>query len=289
MMASIATNPDYDQLLDEAAAQLRRAGIESPRREARLLLGHAMGVPLGEITAGQVSLSQKTVDMFSAAVVRRCRREPFAYITGRREFWSLDFKVSRDVLIPRPETETLIESALREFPFRDAPLRVLDLGTGTGCLLLAFLSETPKAIGVGTDISRAAMELAARNACDLSLDGRTSFVESHWASAVSGTFDLVFANPPYIPTSELAGLDAEVAQFEPKLALDGGADGLRAYRQIAAALPKSMAPGALLFVEAGYGQAPEIREIFAAAKFEHRDTVCDLGGIPRCVVMRVNA
>lgn len=289
MIAEWAATVNYDRLLAEAAAQLRRAGIESPRREARLLLAYALGIPAGEIATGHVAMSEESVEAFSGAVLRRCRREPLAYIAGMREFWSLDFNVSRDVLVPRPETETLIETALREFPSRDAELRVLDLGTGSGCLLLAFLSERPKAKGVGADISEEALRLAARNARDLSLDGRASFVQSHWTSAISGTFDVVFANPPYVPTGEFAGLAPEVAQFEPRLALDGGADGLRAYREIAAVLQQSMKPGALLFVEAGYGQAAEIAGIFAAAKFQHHDTVGDLAGVPRCVVMRVNA
>lgn len=288
MITEMAACVDFDRLLDEATAQLRQAGIESPRREARLLLGHEIAAPVGEIATGRIAISQKSADNFSAAVVRRCRREPFAYITGTREFWSLDFTVSQDVLIPRPETETLIEAALREFPSRDAALRVLDLGTGSGCLLLAFLSERPNATGVGADLSQAALWLAARNARDLSLGGRASFVQNRWTAAISGTFDIVFANPPYVPTGEFAALAAEVAEFEPRLALDGGADGLRAYREIAADLPMSVAPGALLFVEAGYGQAAEISDIFVAAKFQYRGTVCDLGGIPRCVVIRVN-
>ena len=289
MIADTARNVDCDRLLDEGAGQLRRAGIESPRREARLLLGHALGVPAGEIASGRVAISQQAADMFSRALLRRCQHEPFAYITGIREFWSLSFAVSRDVLIPRPETETLIESALRKFPSRDAPLRVLDLGTGSGCLLLAFLSERPNATGVGADLSQAALRLAARNARDLSLAGRATFIQSRWTSGISGRFDVVFANPPYIPADEFAGLAPEVAQYEPRLALDGGADGFRAYREIAAELAKSMAPGGLLFVEAGYGQALEVRNIFSAAKFQHRDTVSDLGGVPRCIAMRVTA
>jgi release factor glutamine methyltransferase len=288
MIDEAAATVDYDRLLDEAAVQLRRAGIESPRREARLLLGHAIGVSPGEIAISRIAISQKSAERFSALLNRRCRREPFSYITGTREFWSLAFAVSREVLIPRPETETLIESALRQFPSRDAAVRVLDLGTGSGCLLLAFLSERPNGTGVGVDLSQAALRLAADNARDLSLQPRVRFIQSHWASAISGTFDVAFANPPYIPTGEFAGLAAEVAQHEPRLALDGGADGLRAYREIAAELPKSMAPGAMLFVEVGYGQAPDVRKIFGAAKFQHQDTVRDLGGIPRCVVMRVN-
>lgn len=289
MIGDVAAAVDYDRLLDEAAVQLRRAGIESPRREARLLLAHAMGAPAGEIATGRIAIPQKSAEIFSTLLHRRGRREPFSYITGMREFWSLAFAVSRDVLIPRPETETLIESALRQFPSRDAALRVLDLGTGSGCLLLAFLSERPNATGVGVDLSQAALRLAALNARDLSLEGRARFIQSHWASAISGTFDVVFANPPYIPTGEFAGLAAEVARYEPRLALDGGADGLGAYREIAAGLQKSIALGAMLFVEAGYGQVQDIRNIFAAARFLHQHTVCDLSDIPRCVVMRVNA
>lgn len=288
MIGDVAATVDSGRLLDEAAVQLRRAGIESPRREARLLLGHAIGVSAGEIAPRRIDISQKSAEIFSAALVRRCRREPFAYITGTREFWSLAFTVSREVLIPRPETETLIESALRQFPSRDAALRILDLGTGSGCLLLAFLSEKPNATGLGVDLSQAAVRLAAHNARGLSLERRARFIQSHWASAISGVFDVVFANPPYIPAGEFAGLAAEVAQYEPRLALDGGADGLRAYREIAAGLPSLMAPGATLFVEAGYGQATDVRNIFAAAKFQHQDTVCDLSDIPRCVVMRMN-
>lgn len=288
MIGDVAATVDSDRLLDEAAVQLRRAGIESPRREARLLLGHAIGVSAGEIATRRIDISQKSAEIFSAALVRRCRREPFAYITGTREFWSLAFTVSREVLIPRPETETLIESALRQFPSRGAGLRILDLGTGSGCLLLAFLSEKPNATGLGVDLSQAAVRLAAHNARGLSLERRARFIQSHWASAISGVFDVVFANPPYIPAGEFARLAAEVAQYEPRLALDGGADGLRAYREIAAGLPSLMAPGATLFVEAGYGQATDVRNIFAAAKFQHQDTVCDLSDIPRCVVMRMN-
>lgn len=288
MIGDMAATVDYDRLLDEGALQLRRAGIESPRREARLLLGHVIGVSAGEIATGRIAVSQKSAETFSAALLRRCGREPFAYITGTREFWSLTFGVSRDVLIPRPETETLIECALRQFPSRDAPLRVLDLGTGSGCLLLALLSERPNAAGLGVDLSQGAVRLAAHNARRLSLEQRARFVQSHWTAAISGIFDVVFANPPYVPSGEFAGLAAEVAQYEPRLALDGGADGLHAYREIAAGLPRLMAPGATLFVEAGYGQATDVRKIFAAAKFQHQDTVCDLGGILRCVVMRVN-
>lgn len=288
MIGDVAATVDSGRLLDEAAVQLRRAGVESPRREARLLLAHAMGAPAGEIATGRIAIPQKSAEIFSALLHCRCRREPFAYITGTREFWSLAFTVSREVLIPRPETETLIESALRQFPSRDAALRILDLGTGSGCLLLAFLSEKPNATGLGVDLSQAAVRLAAHNARGLSLERRAHFIQSHWTAAISGVFDVVFANPPYIPAGEFAGLAAEVAQYEPRLALDGGADGLRAYREIAAGLPSLMAPGATLFVEAGYGQATDVRRIFAAAKFQHQDTVCDLSDIPRCVVMRMN-
>lgn len=287
-MADLTATVNCDALLAEGAARLRLAGIDSPRREARLLLEHAIGVPANEIATGKIAMSPKTAELFSSFLLRRCRHEPFAYITGTREFWSLRFEVSHDVLIPRPETETLIEAALREFPNLIAPLRVLDLGTGSGCLLLAFLSERPNATGIGVDRSPAAVQLAARNARVLALEQRAAFVESQWVSAISGTFDVIFANPPYIPSDELAGLMPEVAEHEPRLALDGGVDGLCAYREIAAGLTTFMAPGAALFVESGPGQAPEICRIFAAAKFQHQATAKDLAGNARCIVMRVS-
>lgn len=273
-----------DSILPEAAAVLKDAGVEAPRREARLLLAHALRMSPEQLVSRDIPVPAGAADLFRELVARRSRREPFAYITGRREFWSLAFEVGPAVLIPRPETETLIEASLREFPRREQALRVLDLGTGSGCLLLAFLSERPNATGLGVDLSPDAIEIAARNARHLSLQSRTEFVRSDWTAGIGGKFDVVFANPPYVRSSELPALEPEVAGHEPLAALDGGADGLSAYRAIASGLAPFVAPGGRVFLEAGEGQAAAVRGIFAAAGFGDAGTVPDLAGIERCVV-----
>ncbi|MGC8470256.1 MAG: peptide chain release factor N(5)-glutamine methyltransferase [Acetobacteraceae bacterium] len=268
--------------LAEATAALARAGIEAPRREARLLLEAALGRPRGALLAG--AMGGAAAERFAAWVARREAREPLALILGRREFWSLEFAVSPATLIPRPESETLIEAALAAFPERAAVARVLDLGTGTGCLLLAALSEFPAAFGVGVDLAPAAAALAARNARGLGLAGRAGFLAGNWAQALGGRFDLVLANPPYVATGEIAGLMAEVARHEPRTALDGGADGLGAYRALVPALPALLAPGGRAIVELGAGQAGAVAGLAAAAGLA-AEARADLAGVPRALVM----
>jgi release factor glutamine methyltransferase len=217
-------------------------------------------------------------------LARRLAREPLALILCRREFWSLDFEVSPATLIPRPESETLIEAALAAFTDRAPPQRVLDLGTGTGCLLLAALSEFPGAFGVGTDRSPAAAALAARNASRLHLADRAAFVCGNWADAIDGRFDLVLCNPPYIPTSDLSGLMPEVARYEPASALDGGAGGYAAYRLVIPGLPRLLAPTGVAMVELGAGQAGPVALMARDAGMAHT-LRCDLGGIARVLVL----
>jgi release factor glutamine methyltransferase len=274
-----------ESLLREATEKLRQSGIASPRREARLLLGHALAIPGDRLATTNMLVAPARARHFKHLIVRRSRHEPLAYIIGVREFWSLDFHVAPGVLIPRPETETLIESALRHCDNR--PARVLDLGTGSGCLLLAFLSERWNAVGVGVDRSGTALAVAAGNARALGLADRAVFQQSNWTEQVQGRFDVIFANPPYIASHDFGGLPADVAQFEPVEALDGGLDGLDAYREIAIALPEVVAPAARLFVEIGHGHGKQVPVIFEAQGFIHEGTVCDLAGIPRCVIMRV--
>jgi len=276
---------DCDNLLRNGAELLRNANIASPRREARLLLAHALGVSANELISPRFNVGWAKADEYSRLVERRCKREPLAYITGRKEFWSLEFVVSPAVLIPRPESETLVETAVRKFPSSDQALNVLDLGTGSGCLLLAFLSERPAAHGLGTDRSDSAVAVAAQNARSLSLNHRVQFETGNWLHGVSGRFDIVFANPPYIATGELQDLPPDV-RFEPVHALDGGRDGLDAYRQIVAGLPPLLAPCAMTFLEIGQGQAEAVCAIFRAAGFTVDATDCDLAGIPRCVALR---
>jgi release factor glutamine methyltransferase len=280
------TESESADILLDATQRLRAAGVESPRREARLLLAHVLGLRSEEIVSGKFSLQGAQFhSRFEAALARRAAREPLAYITGRKEFWSLDFEVGPSVLIPRPESEIMVEEALKRFPDINAPLRVADLGTGSGCLLLAFLSERPEAQGLGVDISEEALVIARRNAADLGLDRRTQFLRNDWMSTLSGTWEVIFINPPYIMEGELDGLDPEVSRYEPRAALDGGPDGLCAYRRIAGSLVQRLAPKGRVFLEVGQGQAGPVQRIFSEKGLNIEGTVLDLAGIPRCLVV----
>ena len=262
--------------LEEAAARLANAGIESPRTEARLLLAHALGVTRDEALSVK-SLSPDQALRFEAMIARRAAHEPLAYITGRKEFWSMDFEVGPGVLVPRPESETLIEESLRLFPDRTAPLRVADLGTGSGILLLAALKEFPNARGIGFESSPEAAHWARRNAA---AQPRAEIRLADWNEA-TGPFDLVFSNPPYIPSGEIAGLMPDVSAHEPRAALDGGPDGLEAYRALACLLPHILKPGGHALIELGFGQAAAMEPLFRGSGLELRAFVPDLAGIPR--------
>lgn len=265
--------------LAEATAALAAAGIDAPQREARLLLLHALARPA---TALLDRTEIVTAPTLPALVARRAAREPMALITGRQGFWTLDLEVSRDTLIPRADSEAIVEAALAAKP--DAT-RVLDLGTGTGCLLLAVLSALPAAWGLGIDLSPAAAALAARNANTCGLAGRTAFLTGNWAAAITGRFDLVLSNPPYIPTPDLAGLMPEILAHEPARALDGGPDGLAAYRHLATALPALLTPGGVAVLELGIGQHETVPALARAAGLRVLALRPDLGGIARALVL----
>ena len=270
--------------LEQATRRLAAAGIENPRSEARLLLAHALGVSRDETLNAEPTPEQAAA--FAALVERRAACEPFAYISGRREFWSLDFEVGPGVLIPRPDTETLISEALRLYPDRTVPLRIADLGTGSGAILAAALKEFPNATGVGFEASPDAFAYASRNAARHA-GARAEIRAADWNTA-TGPFDLVFSNPPYIPAADIESLDPDVAGFEPHSALDGGPDGLDAYRGLAALLPRIMAPGACALLEIGAGQAPAMETLFKSApgSLELLGIAPDFSGIPRCVILR---
>jgi release factor glutamine methyltransferase len=232
-----------------------------------------------------------TVMAVRALTARRVRREPMAYILGEREFWGLTFKVTPAVLVPRPDSETVIEAVLALMPDRDRAWRILDLGLGSGCLLLTLLREYPRAHGIGLEVSPEALAVARDNAETLGVAGRASLMagdwrEPGWERRVGGPVDLVVSNPPYIDSAAIDRLMPEVSAFEPRLALDGGVDGLDAYRAIAAAGPKLAIPGGHVVVEIGEGQAPEITRIFASAGLTLLGPWKDLGGIERVIAGR---
>lgn len=256
-------------LLRDATAALRAAGLDTPRREARWLLQHAAGDP----------------DAFRALIARRAAREPLAFLLGHQEFRMLDLAVSPATLIPRPDSETLIIAALAARSDRAAVRRILDLGTGTGCLLLAALAEFPAAFGVGVDRIAAAAALAARNAAANGLAGRAAFLCADWAAALAGRFDLILSNPPYIESDTIATLMPEVSRYEPRAALDGGADGLDAYRALLAALPALLAPGGVAILELGMGQADALAGLARSAGYCDPVLHQDLAGIARAAVL----
>ncbi len=268
--------------ISEIAARLAAAGIEDARREARIILAAAAGVD----AAGLLLLSDVPDDLGTEMAARRIGREPMAYILGRKEFWGLEFAVSPATLIPRPDSETIIQAALEAYPNSGTVQRILDLGTGTGCLLLAALSEFKNAFGIGLDISPRAAALADRNARNLGLSARSSFAAGDWAAPLGGAkFDLILSNPPYINQGDLSGLMPEVRQYEPASALDGGPDGLAAYRAIIAALPRLLADSGVALLELGQGQAGSVAELAKISGFsaEFRQ---DIANIPRVAVIR---
>jgi release factor glutamine methyltransferase len=275
-----------ESVLRVATARLAAAEIEAPHREARILLAHALGIDrAGFLRRRSGDLSAESCDRFLDLVARRAGREPAATILGSREFWSLDFTVSQDTLIPRPESELIIETALSLRTER-SPRCILDLGTGTGCLLLAALTELPAAWGLGVDLSPAAAAVARRNAQRLGLAGRASIMVGRWTEAIAARFDLVLCNPPYIPAADIAGLMPEVALHEPRLALDGGADGLDPYRAVFAELPGRLSPGGTALFEFGVGQAEALRDLARSAGLTVQDVKADLMGHPRVMIMR---
>jgi release factor glutamine methyltransferase len=276
-------------LLRDAAAALSAAGLDNVRFEARLLLARASGLSVEQLIArGNVPAPAAAAVALRELTARRVQREPMAYIVGEREFWGLPFKVSPAVLVPRPDSETVIEAALALMPGRDRPWRLADLGVGSGCLILTLLREFPAARGVGLEVSEAAVAIASCNAAALGVADRVELVlgdwrQPGWVERLGGPFDLVVSNPPYIEDRAVDGLMPEVSRFEPRLALEGGRDGLAAYRSIAAQAPRLVTRGGRLLLEVGESQATEIYRIFQSTGFTAEAPWKDLGGIDRVV------
>ena len=275
------------ELQAAASSKLAQAGIADARREARMILAHVLGIDMaGAFGRPERPIGQAESDAFDRLVARRASREPWSRIVGVREFWSLPFKLSPDTLDPRPDSETLVQAVLDAMPNREAPLRLLDLGTGSGCLLLALLSELKRAWGLGVDLSPGAAAAAAANASALGLAGRACFIAGDWGRSLGGRFDAIIVNPPYIPQADIARLEPEVARWDPERALAGGADGLDAIRAVLPEAARLAAPDGLVALELGQGQAEAANRLATAAGLAVFARPTDLNGIERCLLMR---
>lgn len=277
----------------EAAQILRQGGIETPELDARLLLCHAASLSHEAFIArAREDLRPDAAALLEGAIARRLKREPVARITGCREFYGRSFLLGPEALDPRRDTETLIDAALDiigKKGWREEPLKLLDLGTGSGSILVTLLAELPRATGIGTDLSPRALAVAAANASAHGLASRAVFIAADWLDAIAGKFDLILSNPPYLAASEIAGLAADVAAYDPRLALDGGPDGLDSYRRIAARAREVLAGDGRLLVEIGPAQAEAVAAIFAGAGLrpdEDGSPRLDLAGRSRVVVAR---
>jgi release factor glutamine methyltransferase len=273
-----------DALL-KGVQRLQAEGKPLARVDARILLAHAMGITPSEILTTSHPPTDAQLKDYDTFIERRAAHEPIAYILGHKGFWSLDFEVGPGVLVPRPDTETLVTQALTEFPDKNAALNVLDLGTGSGAILISFLHERPNARGLGIEQSQKAAMWAHKNIAHYGLENRMTLQGDDWLALGEGEFDVIFSNPPYIPTDDIETLDADVRDYEPREALDGGRDGLDAYRTLAPIIAKRLKPGGKGFIEIGLGQEGKVPSIFEAAGLEVLRVHPDLAGIPRCVVV----
>jgi release factor glutamine methyltransferase len=279
------------QAVTAAARLLRQGGAETPELDARLLICHAAGLSHEDyVVGGNEALPPEAAARFAAAIDRRLRGEPVSRILGVREFYGRRFGIDASALDPRPDTETLVAAALQVVDGdrrRQAPLNLLDLGAGSGCILITLLAELPAATGVGVDLDPAALALARKNARGLGVERRARFVASDWLDGIDGAFDIIVCNPPYIATAEIEGLAREVSH-DPRAALDGGADGLAAYRRITCGLKDALRPGGAVLLEVGAGQAEAVRRLLADARLETPGNWLwtDLGGRPRVVGAR---
>ncbi len=270
------------QALVAATARLRAAGVGDPARDARVLLAHAARIEAARVTLiAPEDLPPDIAERYEQLISLRAIRVPVSHLLGERAFYGRRFKVSRDVLDPRPETETLIEAALAE-PFE----RLLDLGTGSGCILVTLLAERPGATGLGTDISEAACLQASANAVMHRVEARAGIIRSDWLIGVEGVFDLIVSNPPYISRDEMAGLQEEVRRHEPEIALTDGGDGLGAYRHILARAPAHLTPGGRIMVEIGPTQGVAVIALMARSGLRGIRILRDLDGRDRVILGR---
>ena len=271
--------------LTALTARFSQAGIDNPRLDARVLVGHVLGIDPSMLFArSDMEIRDDQYERIETFAHRRLAREPVARIVGSREFWSMSFDVTPDVLDPRADTETLVSAILELRPSFPGPVRVLDLGTGTGCILLAILSAWPEATGVGIDVSEKAVDVATNNAARLGFANRSVFRTGNWCDGLTETFDIVVSNPPYISTDDFLQLQPDVKNFDPPTALKGGADGLDAYRSLIPAARKVLKSGGKIGLEFGAGQETAVTRLAQDTGFANVAEYRDLAGIVRCVV-----
>ena len=269
------------EIIINKAEQQLAAVADNPRREARLLASHVLGVSYEDVYFNKKHfLKDEEESVFNTLLERRLKHEPLSKILEFREFWSLPFRVTKDTLDPRPDSETLIEAVLDNYPHKEGFLRILDLGTGTGCLLLSLLHEYPNAWGIGIDASEAAIYIAQENANRLALEGRAKFVVGQWGNALSGCFDIIISNPPYIGRHE--ALPLEVSTYDPELALYGGDDGLTCYRDLREQIRKFAVSETKIFLELGKEQLDDVSLLFS--QYTILQTKKDLAGLDRCLI-----
>lgn len=276
-----------DQAIAHWASRFRQIEIETAKLDARLIVQHALGMSdMDMLVQFDRQLTEQDLVLVAELGERRLKREPVAHLLGYREFWGLNFAVSSDVLVPRADSETLVEVILDDIKDHQAPLKLLDIGTGSGCLLLALLSELPNAVGIGVDMSASALNMAGRNAQNLGLSERSLFIRGDFASAFSGSFDLVLSNPPYLAEEEFSRLDADVADYDPYSALVSGPSGLEAYEQVLEQVGSWPSPLPTVYFEIGYRQGEALKALALRSDASHVEIKQDLGSRDRVVTVR---
>ncbi len=295
LRTSLGTDSVGD-VLAGAASVLKAAGIETPQLDAALLLAHTLGMPRERLLLEQGRvLNSNELSGFEHLVLRRSKHEPVAYIIEKKEFWSLDFIVTYDTLIPRPDSEILVEAALKRAkniahtlarPLTLLDIGILDIGVGTGCLLIALLRELPSAQGLGVDVSVPALDVAGKNARTHGVLDRVQFIKSNWCDKVEGKFDMIISNPPYIPRNDYTHLMKDITDYEPYTALVSGEDGLDSYRAISRQVGSRLKSGGYVLFEIGQGQAEAVAELLHENNLAVEEIKKDLAGVQRCVIAR---
>ena len=275
------------EIYNQAVNKLKSKQISSPELDTKILLLHAANISLEDFYLNpDYKIAENEIEKFNQFIARRINHEPVAKIIGKKSFWADDFIVNQHTLDPRPDSEVIIEAALKLLPNKDGKYKFIDFGTGSGCLILSLLREFPNAIAIGSDISTEALKVARANAKALGLQDRISFIQQNWGDSLTGEFDLIVSNPPYIPAADIKNLDEDVKLYDPLLALNGGEDGLDPYRYLAKQIYKFLKKDSYAILEFGYNQGLYIKEIFKQNNYIIHEMLNDLASIERAIIVR---